>query len=254
MTPINDYDIYVTRMEQSMVDKLFWLNIIPKSEYSTVVDYGCADGTFLQYVRRYNSDCAIIGIDIDETMLKLAKDKLYTNAQFINAAFLSKPAHLHDEVLNLSSIIHEIYSYSTAAEIKNFWKYVKGHKYVCIRDMCIDPATFKGFEVPQLPEKDTDELARRAEFESIWGSLLEPQNFVHYMLKYRYVENWNREVRENYLPVSISELHEMAKAMGYEITYCDHFTLPFLKEKVKEDWGIDLTLPTHVKMIWKRKD
>jgi len=41
-------------------------------------------------------------------------------------------------------------------------------------------------------------------FESKWGSINDSyRTFMHYLLKYRYKNNWKREVNENYLPVSL---------------------------------------------------
>lgn len=254
MPPIENYQTYTAGMEKSMEDKMFWFDQIPKEEYSTVIDYGCADGTFLKRVREHNPECFICGIDIDDWMLQEAQKKFDSNSMFINEAFLSKPIHLCGEVLNLSSVIHEVYSYKAPIEVKHFWDYVKGHKYVCIRDMCYDSAALETIDIPVLPYKDESDQKRRKEFESIWGSIDIPINFIHYMLKYRYVENWEREVRENYLPINHYTLTTYAKSLGYKIIFDEQYTLPFLKQKVKEDWNYELIVPTHVKMIWKRKE
>ncbi len=251
MSPINNYNVYISGMEKFMEDKLFWLDKIPKEDYSVVVDYGCANGAFLKKVRENNPDCFVCGIDIDDWMLNEARMKFDTNATFINEVYLSQPSHLQGDVLNLSSVIHEIYSYKQPAEIYNFWNYALGHKYICIRDMVYDWVSLNNYIPPILPVKDKEEYKRRKEFEAIWGSISKPKNFEHYMLKYRFVENWSKEVKENYLPLGYDSLIAMARMSGYEIIYSELYTLPFLKEKIKEDWGIDFTLPTHIKMIWK---
>lgn len=254
MPPIEDYGCYIAGMEKSMEDKLFWLDKIPKEEYSTVIDYGCADGTFLKKVREFNPDCFVCGVDIDDWMLQEAKSKFDKNSMFVNEAYLCEPSHLRGEVLNLSSVIHEVYSYKKNSEIKKFWDYVKGHKYVCIRDMCISKDIYKLEKMPELKYLGDGEKVRRFNFESIWGSLDDPKNYIHYLLKYRYIENWNREVKENYLPLYLNGFIHIAKLMGYTIKYCEHYTLPFLKDKVYEDFGVELNIPTHVKMIWERKE
>lgn len=253
MTPIKDRTIYVSGMSKSMEDKCFWFDKIPRDAYSTVTDYGCADGTFLQKVREYNPNCFICGIDIDDWMLQRAEEKFDYKARFINEAFLDKPIHTQGDVLNLSSVIHEIYSYKSPQEIDNFWNYVKGHKYVCIRDMCINN-TIKHKLSPGLPYIGEEEALRRSEFESLWGPIEYLGNYVHYLLKYRYIVNWDREVKENYLPMSRGALQYTAQTLGYSIIFDEHYTLPFLKEKIKEDWNIDFDIPTHIKMIWKRKE
>ena len=38
----------------------------------------------------------------------------------------------------------------------------------------------------------------------------------------------------------------------YAPIYFEHYTLPFIRDRVKRDFGIELTDPTHVKMILER--
>ena len=46
-------------------------------------------------------------------------------------------------------------------------------------------------------------------FEDVWGAIcdvrakkVDTKRLFHFLIKYRYQENWAREVQENYLPVS----------------------------------------------------
>lgn len=50
-------------------------------------------------------------------------------------------------------------------------------------------------------------------FEDVWGDVCDVRarkvnvkNLIHFLVKYRYVENWEREVQENYFPVSQDRL------------------------------------------------
>ena len=90
------------------------------------------------------------------------------------------------------------------------------------------------------------------EFESIWGSIEYKKNFIHYLLKYRYKQNWDREVRENYLGYSTDDI---IKLVGdeYEVIYRKDYILPFLYNKVEEDFGIKIDTPTHTNLIFKKK-
>ena len=90
------------------------------------------------------------------------------------------------------------------------------------------------------------------DFEHIWGSISNKKNMLHYLLKYRYTNNWAREVEENYFPCTVEE--HLAKIPDtYELVHFEHFVLPFHKEVVKKDFDIDFVEPTHIKMILKRK-
>ncbi len=91
-----------------------------------------------------------------------------------------------------------------------------------------------------------------AEYESIWGSIDKRFNLIHYLLKYSYTENWEREVRENYLPVTVEKLLPLIPD-DYEIVYSEHYVLPYIKLKIKHDCGIVLKDATHFKVLLMKK-
>ena len=76
------------------------------------------------------------------------------------------------------------------------------------------------------------------------------KNFIHFLLKHRYVENWNRELHENYLPLTFEKLL-LKIHPRYAITYCEHYTLPFLSDAVMKKFGIPINHPTHIKLVCK---
>ena len=39
---------------------------------------------------------------------------------------------------------------------------------------------------------------------------------------------------------------------NYQVTFFDHFTLPYIAWQIKKDFDIDLNIPTHMKIILKR--
>lgn len=259
MTKISNYEKYINGMEKSMIDKIFWFDKIPKQDYSVVVDYGCANGTFLKALREYNDECFVCGVDIDPKMIQLAKELNIKNSIFtledcdITNPFIEWIKTEYDTVLNLSSVLHEIYSYKSEEEIDKFWDFVNGYKYICIRDMCINTKSVSEMIPPTFDFKNSEERKRRLRHELIHGRISSPISFVHYMLKYRYIENWDREVKENYL-IDFGTLIDICIHLGdYDIVYLDHYTLPFLKEKIKEDWGFNFNVDTHVKLILKKR-
>lgn len=259
MTKISNYDKHINDMEKSMIDKIFWFDKIPKQDYSVVVDYGCANGVFLKALREYNDECFVCGVDMDPEMIQLAKESNIKNSIFTlenynnTNSFIEWIKTEYDAVLNLSSVLHEIYSYKSEEEIDKFWDFVNGYKYICIRDMCINTKLVNETIPPVLEFKNNEELKRRYEHEQTWGPICFPVSFVHYMLKYRYVENWDREVKENYL-LDFGDIIDICIHLGdYDIVYLDHYTLPFLHEKIKEDWDIDFRINTHIKLILKKR-
>ena len=123
---------------------------------------------------------------------------------------------------------------------------------IAIRDMMIS-------EKDKIPSDPSDVKKARSlypeklsEYESIWGSIDEGFNLIHYLLKYRYTENWDREVRENYLPITVEEMRALIPS-HYEIIYDEHYTLPFIKQSIYHDCKINLRSATHFKLLLKIK-
>jgi hypothetical protein len=72
---------------------------------------------------------------------------------------------------------------------------------------------------------------------------------VHFLLTYRYSgTSWSREVRENYLPTSYEEFMSSVPNEYFPV-FKETFTLPFLRRRVKADFGIDLADRTHMKLV-----
>lgn len=254
MQKINNYDVYTRGMSKSFQDKLFFLDKI-KEDIMGIVDFGCADGTLIEYMDKNTNGVKLVGYDIDDNMVNLAKNK---SSRVFSTNFNEclNNVKVDKSLLNLSSVIHEVYSYSTSTDIDLFWERVfnSGFGYIAIRDLCASESINRPSNIndyTKLLQKSNRE--QLAEYESIWGSIRENRNLVHYLLKYRYVENWAREVRENYFPLSLERLLSKIPTDKYEVVYFENYILPFTANKVKEDFDIDLHDNTHIKLLLKRK-
>ena len=75
MPQIQNYDVYVSRMQKSMYDKMFFVDKIIDEHIDTVIDFGCADGELIAHLRSFMPECRFIGYDIDCEMLERAKEK-----------------------------------------------------------------------------------------------------------------------------------------------------------------------------------
>lgn len=270
MEKISDYGVYTDGMRKSMADKTWFLDKIDGA--TEIVDYGCADGALLQYI--YDAMPGVfdlVGIDIDEEMLNLAADRLNDSSDAKHKVLLTQPepyrvwaaGDCDRTCLNCSSVIHEVYSYGTNESVSNFWDFVfnTGFKYIAIRDMALskidisvpddilNDAFYKilayNSSHPHAKKRFDDFL--RYSHSDDWHTI------IHYLLKYRYVANWDREMLENYLPLLTEEIL-LKIPINYRVKYYDHYTLPFLKDKVMEDFGINLTTKTHYKLLLERID
>jgi SAM-dependent methyltransferase len=251
MENIKDFEGYLSRMQNGMDDKLWWIN---KVNPTTIVDYGCADGTLLKHVRELYPDCTLIGVDNNPDMLAVAR-KNVPDATFIMAdIFLNTRMDYSDATLILSSVIHEIYSYCPDATIIMDKLLSMGFAHIAIRDMFVKTDTEHQtipMQIVNLLEKKTSK-EMLVDFGEIWGLPVTVKRLIHYLLKYRYVDNWDREVRENYLPIDIEPFLHMVSSY-YDIEHFEHYTLPFIKEQIYKDIGIRLDLPTHAKILLSKK-
>lgn len=247
---IKNLDVYNNGMAKSLQDKLFFLPIIG-DRLNVFTDFGCADGTLLEAVHNALPTALLYGIDMNSEMLVLAEDKVPT-AKLIQ----SKLPLGGCGALNLSSVLHEVYSYCDEDEQRDFWASVNdGWDYIIIRDMVYNDIHNASKIKDMIAVKNSPHtcIDRLKEFESIWGSINYKKNLIHYLLKYRYVQNWSREVHENYLGYSTADIIRHIDVDEYELIYRKDYVLPFLQDKVYRDFGIFLDTPTHTNLIFKRR-
>ena len=247
MENIKDLSKYNEEMQKSMREKMWWLDM---TDAEVVVDYGCADGTLLQLIHQERPDLTLIGVDNNPDMLELAKRKL-PNALFLTTAeFFATNDNYQNAVLVLSSVIHEIYSYeANPAHVMDllFGKYFR---YIAIRDMFLgkELETIAAIEDAQMVLANTNPIQLN-EFEYIWGSISTRSNLLHYLLKYRYLVNWEREVRENYFPINLEYFIECIIPTEYHVEYFEHYIPEFLQKQMKNDFGVCVTDKTHLKLL-----
>ena len=253
MTHIKNMDVYNAGMRKSMLDKIWWIDKIDDS-ITSIVDYGCADGALLSMVHEINPNLMLFGYDFNDDMIALAKNNVpygYFSNDYYQTITLSM---LESSVLNASSVFHEIENYSE--NIKEEYKRIfnTGYKYVAIRDMFVSEKSFGASDqltVAKVRQQFPHEKIQ--EFETYIGSLENNENLLQFFLTYRYNENWDREVREDYFPHTIEEFLSKIPTC-YEVVHFEHYTLPFVRDQVWKDFGVQLTEPTHGKILLKLKD
>lgn len=252
---ISNVDRYVERMQKSLDDKLFFVD---KLDFDVIVDFGCANGAFLSKVKKMKPNVKIIGYDLDETMLSKARAEL-TSEDILTSNWddvIREIQGYNSPLLNLSSVIHEVYSYSHSSAVKSFWEnqvFGGDFKWITIRDMI---PSCKIDDIDSF-RKDVQNVRKRANkfylesFEKRWGTINDNyRTFCHFLLKYRYIDNWEREVKENYLPVSLETLKKKIPS-NYTIQYEQDFIVPFIQENVGKVFNVKIKHSTHVKMIIK---
>ena len=272
-----DINTYNKNMAKPMDDKLFFLEKLDWDD-NIIVDFGCADGRVLAEIKNRLESMYLgkrnrffyIGYDISPVMIDFAKTNwdgdgrqvLFTSnwndvIKAIEGRKDMKP------VLFLSSVIHEVYSYAkNNGEIAEFWDRVlnTGFKYVVVRDMMVDKSVdrLSGYDISyQLKNTFALDCYRYEpylkEFEARWGKITKNKNAVHFLLKYPWTINWERENNENYLPLYTNDLVRIM-IQRYDIEYFKHYILQFVYDRVLHDWGLHLKDNTHVKAIFKFRE
>ena len=275
--PFKNLSLYNASMRKGLEDKLFFLEYLPEDNY-TFVDFGCADGSVLgalcaMYPNKKGLN-SYIGYDISFDMIALAKTNFSGDIDE-NVVFTSYWKDVQKElkksnnkkVLILSSVIHEVYSYGEIPkDIDIFWDRVLKTEfdYICIRDMMPSRDIVRKTPIAIYNALTQDNnhvlnIGQLAEFEKIHGSTQSMKQAVHFLLKYRWKVNWNREVNENYFPIYVEDLigtlslkKYFYDAGIYKIDYLERFQVPYLMECIKNDFGITFEDFTHVKAIFTK--
>jgi len=250
--PIDNMLGYLDRMSYGIIDKLYFVN---KIDFDCIVDFGAADGILLEKLKQIKPYVNTVAYEIDDNFLDILKNKNIDHVTNSMVDIQNYIKNFESPMLLLSSVIHEIYSYSSERQIIHFWNTIfnSGFKYIVIRDM----STKKSYKKFNLPKKNIDKVYQNSNpiliksFERIWGSIRNNYHtLMHYLLKYKYEDNWDREVKENYLPITLEELKSLIPA-NWNIIYENNFLLEYIKDIVKSDFDINITEPTHIKLIIK---
>ena len=225
MTPVNDLSLYLERMEAGLEDKLFFIDECENVKH--FLDFGCANGVIIEALSKIFPDAKFYGFDANQLSLDIARGKNIRNAM----------------------------SMATYQEMGLFWKFIKrsDFTYIVIRDMAISANT----RILTVPHEDVTKVKQKADkallesFTQEWGSISGTANFIHFLLKYPYKENWATEVKENYM-VNLEVLESATlykRSNPFSIVHYDYYMHPYIKERVKKDLDVDLTFKTHIKMI-----
>lgn len=246
---IANHAVYNGKMELSMMDKLFFVD---KIEPDVVVDLGCANGALLRAISRAKN-VKLVGYDNDPKMAQMTTDfSVYSDWESVKFVITE---YKHPAFV-LSSVIHEVCHYGSKTDIDAFWKRVfeSGFEYIVIRDMVPGRAVDRMSNANDVKKVYHKFLGTKAldDFERVWGSIENNKQLIHFLLKYRYLEpNWEREVRENYMPITREAL--LAKIpMEYNVIFHEHYVLPYLLQTVQDDLGVEIKDPTHLKLILRK--
>ena len=271
-----DLETYVQQMALAVGDKVDHIDrhFSQYHDIDVVIDFGCADGTMLRYFQTQYPHLTCIGYDIAPEMVRLAQQKnrevgmgdmLVTMHWDEVQAWLDQ---MHREgkkaVLVLSSVLHEVFHYLPKEKEVEFWDRVwnSGFDSVAIRDMMVsekleqkashaDDVAKVRARFEEEPEKHAEWTRKIGQWEELWGPLENKKSLVHFLMTYPYESNWERELREDYFPISLERLQASIPA-NYEVTEFQQYLLEYRKKEVAKDFGFTLDEPTHIKLVLRK--
>jgi SAM-dependent methyltransferase len=240
---------YLSRMSNSLGDKLRIGEFLAVSG-ETVLDVGCADGAVKKALASSMPGNRFKGIDIDASFIAFAKTDPVPNAVF-RCCFL-RDLLLTEErfsTVTFMSVLHEFFSYgsgvtSVVKALADARELLSDGGRIIIRDMAL-PKPKSGLSPVVRKVKDKSNYAQQLkDFEVHFGEL-SSDNVNHFLLKYFYTNNWERECPENYTPVGFEEYHDIFKVLRMKVQHSECYVLPFLKDK----WAQDFQLSTEESVL-----
>lgn len=235
-------------MSHSLREKLRIAEFIERSG-GRILDVGCADGTLTKALAHVFPDAEITGIDLSEDFLQEAKKHPTDTPK--QPGFEKKylwelrEEGRHYDAISFVSVLHEIASYdqgigSVRNALTNAYAMLEPGGQIVIRDMILSQKT-KDTPAPSemlAKIRAQPEMAGLVEdFTEEFGSLDSLYNLNHFLLKYFYTDNWERECPENYLPVTTEEYAGIFKDLGARITHGETYSIPYLREKWRREFG-----------------
>lgn len=253
---IIDLSGYNERMRKTFLDKTFFLEKIDATVY---VDYGCGPGEMIEFMHKLFPEYTFFGYDNNPDMIALAKARNIPKAHFFSdfAAMMQEIHKIKDRKkgLILSSVLHEVFHYNQ----KDWYNHINNHMhyfdYVIIRDMYYGgpeyPLTLEDFQkIVTYYLKNPEVGFVLVDFMKKFPMTTMKQLY-HFLLKYTYLDNWERECAENYFSWTLDMTVETRAA--FKTIYKNSFYLPHIREKVKKDFGIDMQHNTHIKLILEKQ-
>ena len=237
MNKINNENVYLSKMRRTFTDKAWFMSLIP-DDVTTIVDFGSADNSFINFLKHDYPEYRYVGIENNENFFKASVEQKQECYHSLSEFYETGDYDPETTLLVLNSVLHEVYSYGCADA---FWHelLVFDAKYVAFRDMYPRNCGKFGSGAFREMESNINCSGMRDHYEDFiqrWGRVRDGYTAIHFLLKYFYDENWQRECDENYIPFHYRELYTQIRKAGYNITSEYFYSLPYLKNKWHNDF------------------
>lgn len=257
-SPLQCRPSYNQSLAASLGSKLFFVDRIPAMQDVTLwFDFGCGDGALLKALHTAHPGASFVGYDIDRWQVDTA------NAENPWGHFLSSWDYAKGylsawtqgpKVAIFSSVLHEVWS--NGGDLMALWREVEalGFDYIVVRDMALPRRTYWEPTPERWLEASKRLLASHLErdFERTYGPLGVLSHFMHFLLKYPYRADWERELAEDYTRYSQERLIEKLTRGPYSVLHARGTSTRHFRDRVWADLGIFSDIPTHLELVLER--
>ena len=262
-----DFDTYGTQMDASLSQKL--ADMLPYIRPGCIVDKGCGTGMLLVALSHRYPESELVGVDLSREFLRRSDQNHYGSEQVtLVQGNVMDPnvAPGSATTVVLSSVMHEVYSYSDYAlesvhhTLRSAASDLAIGGHLVIRDgLRPELETVR----MQFLDAKTDARFRRfaKEFERGAGAphrVLAPDRVElssHYanefLCKKNYVENWAIEVHEVYGVLTLSGWRRALEAAGFEVVTVHGILNPWIVSH-RYEGSVRLTNEADEPLPWPR--
>ena len=248
---------YCHSMSKSLNDKLFFLKEIDINSYDVIVDFGCADGALLEALCDKsilsNENTKLIGIEKSSTLTELCRARLGDKVLIASSVYdvedwLKKSKNT---LAIFSSVLHECFS-QEQFDVDGFDYLESMANTIAIRDMRAPmiKGPIDGTTRARLIKTLSVEDVMR--FEGQYGRIDNITNLYRFFLMYKWTDNWEHELKEDYFSIPWSRIKESMANYGYHVIYEKDYILPYLKKEIAAKFQHNLRQPTHKQIIFDR--
>lgn len=248
---LNDREGYLQRLAAGLHDKLRVARYLP-ADASNVLDVGCADGALTIALAASHPTLHFLGIDLDEGFIAQAQEQA-RRAALPNVAFrrsylrdlLAEPTRF--DCVVFASVLHEFWTYgegisSVLKALADAHELLNAGGTTIIRDMILEAYAGQAtLHVASIRAKvqASAHAPVLAAFEIYWGAATNLATINHFLLKYRYQENWERELPEHYVPVTTEQYIQIFALLGMRVQLHALYLLPFLRDRWQADFDLN---------------
>lgn len=257
---IPDIKHYTCEMAKAVQDKVWFLDYI---WVNSMVDIGTADAAVpFHILGNVNKNLRGEIFEPCKNLFWEAERKVYGSDlkafNDIDSFYAAMKERRPYDLCLLSSVFHEIYSdnrYTPLSKVFNAIR-ISEARYVAVRDMHLSESfssTPKHISEAIINfVKENPEQRERFDQYNSKNHISRPENAIQYLLKYRYIVNWEHEIKENYFAMNLDQVKEAMTLYGYEVFFERGFTPDFIANDIQENFGIDIP-STHVEIIFEKK-